>query len=341
VRGHVVVDPFFQLQAIMSRRTVLSHGGAKILLVISLLCNVYLISLLNESSLEDVAIAVRTDKTDDKRYALRERNNNNNNTTTPFEFDDDKKIIVNVGMPRTGTHSWINMLKILYPTSYELHHQIYDYEAQDLAELLLLGKRTNPTNPLYQKLTLPPSSFSSGSSSSNGSSRSAVRAMADHPAFLLAPIAKDFPHVYWIQVTRELESHVNSTLYMLNTWCQDRCVCNTAPRCSKGSIALIDRLYFDKNRVLELMCENNGNANLIPRDVIRTWLRRYEEETEAYLRDHPRFLRLRLEDGSRENMKRMVQFLGLNESVLDLLDYESFHLKSRKGNRGSQVTYLN
>jgi len=100
-------------------------------------------------------------------------------------------------------------------------------------------------------------------------------------------------------------------------------------------MALIDRLYFDKNHVLELMCENNGNAKLIPRDVVRTWLRGHEEETEAYLRDHPRFLRLSLEDGARENMKRMVHFLGLNESVLDLLDYESFHLKSRRGKRGS------
>ena len=41
--------------------------------------------------------------------------------------------------------------------------------------------------------------------------------MADLPWFLLAPIAKNFLHVYWVQVTRELESHINSTIYMLET----------------------------------------------------------------------------------------------------------------------------
>ena len=145
--------------------------------------------------------------------------------------------------------------------------------------------------------------------------------------FLLASIAKDLPRVYWVQVTREIEAHVNSTLYMLQTWCSDRCKCDEAPRCVKGNTALIDRLYFDRFDALGHLCK----TATVPRDLVRDWLRLHERETSSHMRDHPRFLRLSLEDGPRTNAEKMVHFLGVDESALDSLDYESLHQNKRAG----------
>ena len=113
-------------------------------------------------------------------------------------------IIVNLGMPRTGTRSWMSTMEKIFPNmNAEYHHVATGYidshfNSEDLAELLLFGNQSSPGNPLYGCLMHPPI---------NG-----VRVMADLPWFLLAPIAKDFPHVYWVQVTRELESHISSTI---------------------------------------------------------------------------------------------------------------------------------
>ncbi|KAL9180508.1 hypothetical protein ACHAXT_010961 [Thalassiosira profunda] len=228
-----------------------------------------------------------------------------------------KKIVVNVGMPRTGTNTWIEMMKGLYPGGGEFHHIYERYAPEDLSELLLRGNQSSVANPLYRLLTRPP--------------KGDVRAMVDHPFFLLAPIARDFPEVHFIQMTRELEPHVNSTLYMLQRWCQDRCTCDKAPKCtSAGNMALVDRLYFDRFHALRFMCDNNGDASKIPRDLVRTWLATHEAETGRDLRGHPRALRLRLEDGARANAGRMARFLGLGESALGSLDFDALH-----ANKGS------
>ena len=83
----------------------------------------------------------------------------------------------------------------------------WGWEVSDLLEILMLGNHSSPSNKIYQVSTVQPQT---------------VRAWADLPSFLLAPITKDFPHVYCVQVTRNLEDHVNSTRYMFQMWAQDR-----------------------------------------------------------------------------------------------------------------------
>ena len=94
----------------------------------------------------------------------------------------------------------------------------------------------------------------------------------------------------------------------------------------KGNTALIDRLYFDRFDALGHLCK----TATVPRDLVRNWLRLHERETSSHMRDHPRFLRLSLEDGSRTNAEKMVHFLGVDESALDSLDYESLHQNKHK-----------
>jgi len=174
---------------------------------------------------------------------------------------------------------------------------------------------------LYQALTQRPTT---------------VRAMADWPAFLLAPIANDFPLVYWVQVTRELESHVNSTRFMYDEWMTDRCKCDLAPRCYAGDDAAyasaVDRLYFDKYNALGVMCENmmEGRRPSVPDDLLRAMLRGEEREITRRLRGHPRFLQLKLEDGPRANARRMAEFLGIADDVAARnIDYDSLHLNKK------------
>lgn len=236
-----------------------------------------------------------------------------------------EKIIVNVGMPRTGTRSWMATMEKIFPnTNAEYHHVATGYidshfNSEDLAELLLFGNQSSPANPLYRYLMHPPT---------NG-----VRVMADLPWFLLAPIAKNFPHVYWVQVTRELESHINSTIYMLETHASYRCKCKDKPRCSKGSMALIDRLYYDKYNALGHIC---NEIDQVPRDLVRTWLKNWEEETYSSMIDHPHFLQLRLEDTTRSNAEKMVKFLELDmsASILNAIDFESIHVSEKDRAQG-------
>ena len=82
-------------------------------------------------------------------------------------FGPNKRIVVNLGMPRTGTNSWISMMKGLYYNSGEFHRIFDKYEPHDLAELLLLGNRSSPSNPLHRTLVEPPA---------NGD----IRAVSDH-----------------------------------------------------------------------------------------------------------------------------------------------------------------
>lgn len=115
---------------------------------------------------------------------------------------------------------------------------------------------------------------------------------------------------------------------MLKEYCyRDRCQCATAPRCTKGALALVDRLYFDKYRALGHLCRDLD----VPRALVRAWLASWEEETLGYMRGHPRFLHLRTEDDARSSMQTLAHFLGLdfNASSLNSLDFKSFHITER------------
>ena len=95
-------------------------------------------------------------------------------------FGPNKRIVVNLGMPRTGTNSWISMMKGLYYNSGEFHRIFDKYEPHDLAELLLLGNSSSPSNPLHRTLVEPPA---------NGD----IRAVADHPLLLTGVHRQGFP----------------------------------------------------------------------------------------------------------------------------------------------------
>lgn len=217
----------------------------------------------------------------------------------PRLIDPRNPIIINLGLPRTGTTTWVEMVKVLYPTEPEVYHISDAYSTVELGELLSLGNRSDPSNALYRKLTSPPKT---------------VRAMADHPAFLFAPIAKDFPHVYFVQVTREVESHIKSTRYMMGKWLQDRCLCHTAPRCQEHNLALLDRLYYNKYNALGHMCRHGGNPESIPKDLLYEMLTQESANIQQLMHDHPKFLAIKLEDGVERNLKKMAIFLGLNAS---------------------------
>ena len=214
------------------------------------------------------------------------------------------QIVVNVGMPRTGTTSWISLARELYRDDGEFHHQYEGYGADDLGELLARGNGSSARNPLLRLLTEAPRPR-------RGPDGPAVRAMADHPFFLLAKVARDFPEVYWVQVTRDRATHVGSVRYMLGRYCQDRCRCRRRPRCATGAMAVLDELFFDRFGQLGILCARGGDAGRIPGELLDRWLRTHEGETTGRLAGHPRFLRLRLEDGTGTNAERMARFLGL------------------------------
>ena len=93
----------------------------------------------------------------------------------------------------------------------------------------------------------------------------------------------------------------------------------------KGNIALIDRLYFNRFDALGHLCKDLE----VPRELVRNWLQLHEMETWSHIRRHPRFLQLSLEDGARINAEKMVHFLELEESALELLNFESLHLNKQ------------
>ncbi len=221
----------------------------------------------------------------------------------------EKRIIMDLGLPRTGTTTFVAMMKQLFPgAGGEFTHYHWGWEPEDLLEILMLGNRSSPDNAIYKMLTQPPQ---------------AVRAVADLPAFLLSPIAKDFPNVYWIQVRRGIEGHIKSTRFMLQKWAQDRCKCRKAPRCVISKLQTTDRLYNDKYNAIGTMCKNNGNAAKIPEELLRNMILQEENEIIRNMRGHPRFLQLTLEDGTEANMKKMAEFLHVN--ITWNIQYDTLH----------------
>jgi len=243
------------------------------------------------------------------------------------------KVIINVGMPRTGTNTWTAMMRSLHQHQQVQHrskgqfHRIFsDYKTEDLAEILLNGNKTWVDNPLMKKLSLPSAQHF------DDDDGGVFLAMADHPAFLLAPIAHQFLKVHWVHVTRNLTTHVESVRYMLGEWLTDRCKCKSAPLCSSGNIALIDRLFFNVKGAVAALCKHSMDPSKIPQALLEDWLGSWERMTREFLRGHPRYIELKLEDGAEANMRKMARFLKMNDTLaVQGLDFTSFQKNERSG----------
>lgn len=223
------------------------------------------------------------------------------------------KIVVNVGMPRSGTTSFMNFIKALFHDKSNNKKYIHGYRSfsnTELAEYLSLGNESAVDNRILSLVTPPPETMGR-----DNNSTTLVRAVSDFPAFLLAPKAMDFPHVYWVQVTRDVEDHVDSTLYMIQKWMESRCNCPDAPRC-KSAMDLVDRLYYNKYGILEHFCRNNKNASAIPRDLVRKLVTKQQEQTANYLKDHPHYLHYALEEDDDVKLEKLAHFLGLGTEAL-------------------------
>jgi len=98
-------------------------------------------------------------------------------------------------------------------------------------------------------------------------------------------------------------------------------------------MALIDRLYYDKYNALGHIC---NEIDQVPRDLVRTWLKNWEEETYSSMIDHPHFLTLKMEDTTRSNAEKMVKFLELDmsASILNAIDFESIHVSEKDRAQG-------
>jgi hypothetical protein len=236
------------------------------------------------------------------------------------------KIIIDVGLPRCGTNSFITFMKALFPDepNQKFIHQYDKFSAYNLAEYLALGNLTSPGNPIFRFLTdsapSRPVSMADNRTTTEVKTNktSLLRAMADYPAFLLTPKAMDFPNVYWVQVTRDIEDLVDSTFYMIQRWMKGRCSCPQAPSCYKADRwKIMDRLYYNRYQILEYFCNNNQNASAIPRDLIRKLITNSEEQIANYLKDHPHYLHFKLEEDTHVKLQKLASFLGL-ESVLNV-----------------------
>lgn len=234
------------------------------------------------------------------------------------------KIVVNLGMPRTGTHSIIMAVKQLLEiddpeTEITGHHVFKGYHPDELTEFLFFGKQSPPHNPLLQQFTF------------DNATNNAVRIMADHPYFLLAPVAPDFPeHTYWIHVTRDVETHIPSFLYILEQFAWPRCRCGIgAPFCEGVNpiMTQLDRLFFNRHQVLGKLCESfdstqpmgsKVNATKVPevRDLARILLEEHTKDIQVFFQEknpHLRYLHLRLEDPEDQKLNQIADFLGVHQ----------------------------
>jgi len=111
-------------------------------------------------------------------------------------------------------------------------------------------------------------------------------------------------------------------LYMMQKWMRGRCACEAAPLCTKGNLALLDRLYYNKYDIVGHMCRNKFNMSAIPRHLVRKVIQEHEEQTRRSLAGHPRFLHYRLEDNMTNIVQKLADFLGLE---LEVPSNISFH----------------
>jgi hypothetical protein len=238
---------------------------------------------------------------------------------TPYHHPDNK-IIVYVALPRCGTTSFISFMKALFPDEpkEKFIHQYNNFSAFNLAEFLTLGNLSSPENPVLRLLIDDSSSHRAskgGSKTANkpeGNTTSLLVAMADYPAFLLAPRAMEFPDVYWVQVTRDVEDLVDSTLYMIQRWMKNRCNCPQSPSCYKSDrFEIMDRLYYNRYKILEDFCNNHRNASAIPRKKVRQLVTTFEGQIANYLKNHPHYLHFTLEEDTDVKLQKLATFLGL------------------------------
>jgi hypothetical protein len=250
----------------------------------------------------------------------------------------DNKIIIDVGLPRSGTNSFITLMTALFPDEpkHKFIHQYNKFSAYNLAEFVALGNISSPENPILHLLT--DDSLSHPGSTGDSENTTVVtknttrllRVMADYPAFFLAPKAMDFPNVYWVQVTRDVEDLIDSTLYMIQRWAKERCKCPQAPYCyDTDRWMIMDRLYYNRYKILEYFCNNNKNASAIPRRLIRLLVTTFEEQTANYLKDHPHYLHFRLEEDTDTKLQKLSTFLGLGKVPNITIADSEFHKNKR------------
>ena len=170
-----------------------------------------------------------------------------------------EKIIVNVGMPRTGTRSWMATMEKIFPnTNAEYHHVATGYidshfNSEDLAELLLFVNQSSPANPLYRYLMHPPI---------NG-----VRVMADIPSLhtvCLSCISK-----YWSTYNASAPQIQNtcrqSLMYIpLNTPCcsdLNTLQVGIVPGSQMKMLVTVNRSYINRTTLRSIVPRRNAVTN--------------------------------------------------------------------------------